>query len=290
MMLDLKAPNCVFQKVDATNLPGTEIKKMGKLLCRSSLILCVLSLWAAVNTQAQSVSELRCRGGEEALVKLFVIDRRQIHFVVTGAQARSIPAYLKNRNNYWSFFVVNTDRRYFEAKNHKAWKRSTEDVSELRCRGGENALVSLFVIDKLDADTLSLNFNSSKKPAGADSSGLEPGTCSWIDRTVKDEEWRQIHFVVTLAQAQSIPAHLNNLDNYWTFFVVKTDGGYFEAKSHKAWTAAAKETSPANTDVAPKPEQGRDSKPDSNDATKSTAQIVKNPSDAKSAIHAAKFR
>jgi hypothetical protein len=137
---------------------------MGKLLCRSSLILRVLSLWAAANTQAQSASELRCRGGEEALVKLFVIDR-------------------------------------------------------------------------LDANTLSLNFNSSRKPAGTDSSGLEPGTCSWIDRTVKDEEWRQIHFVLTAAQARSIPIHLKDRNNYWSFLVITTDRGYFEAKSHQVWTA-----------------------------------------------------
>jgi hypothetical protein len=181
----------------------------------SFMIIWGLLLLAAVSVEAQSVSELRCRGGEDALVKLFVIDKldadtlslnfnssrkpagadssglepatcswidrnvrddewRQIHFNVTGEQAQSIPAYLKNRNNYWSFFVVNTDRGYFDAKSHKAWTQDGSEL-ELRCRGGEDPLVKLFVIDKLDADTLSLNFNSSKKPSGADSSGLEPG-------------------------------------------------------------------------------------------------------------------
>jgi len=257
---------------------------MGKLLCRSSFILCVLLLWAA-NTQAQSVSELRCRGGENALVSLFVIDKldadtlslnfnsskkpagadssglepgtcswidrtvkdeewRQIHFVVASAEAESIPVYLKDRNNYWSFFVVNTDRGYFEAKNHQAWVQKISELSEIRCRGGEDALVKLFVIDRLDANSLSLNFNASQKPAGADGAGLEPGTCSWIDRAVKDEEWRQIHFVVEGEQAQSIPAYLKSRDNYWSFFVVNTNRGFFEARSHKPWKRSSVTSNP----------------------------------------------
>jgi hypothetical protein len=96
--------------------------------------------------------------------------------------------------------------------------------------------VKLFVLDTLDSNTLSLNFNSSKKPAGTDSSGLEPATCSWVDRAVRDDEWRQIHFEVTGEQAESIPAYLKNRNNYYSFFVVNTDRGYFEAKSHKPWS------------------------------------------------------
>jgi hypothetical protein len=113
---------------------------------------------------------------------------------------------------------------------------SAQEGTELRCRGGEDALVKLFVIDRLDANTLSLNFNASQKPAGADGSGLEPGTCSWLDRTLKDNELRQIHFRVTEAQADSIPAHLRNPNNYWSFFVVDTDKGFFEAIKHQAWS------------------------------------------------------
>jgi hypothetical protein len=50
-----------------------------------------------------------------------------------------------------------------------ATKAQAQDASEIRCRGGEDA----FVIDKLDADTLSLNFNSGPHAAGADSKGLD---------------------------------------------------------------------------------------------------------------------
>ena len=122
---------------------------------------------------------------------------------------------------------------------------SAQELSELRCRGNDNALVDIFVIDKLDADTLSLNFNASPRAAGPDSQGLDPGTCSWIDRTVKEDEWRQIHFRVTGTQAESIPAHLKNPKNYWSFFVISSDRGYFDAKNHQVWTTATKPETPA---------------------------------------------
>jgi len=145
-----------------------------------------------------------------------------------------------------------------------SFSASAQEVSELRCRGNDNPLVDIFVFDKLDADTLSLNFNSSKRAAGPDSKGLDPGTCSWIDRTVKEDEWRQIHFVVTAAQAESIPAHLKNPKNYWSFFVISSDRGYFEAKSHKVWTVetnqeASRMPSPNESQPSPSPNESQPS-------------------------------
>ncbi|MGZ8920205.1 MAG: hypothetical protein ACXW3L_04405 [Limisphaerales bacterium] len=124
-------------------------------------------------------------------------------------------------------------------------RTGAQELSELRCRGAKDALVDAYVIDKLDADTLSLNFNASSRASGPDSKGLDPGTCSWIDRPVKEDEWRQIHFLVTAERAQSIPAYLKNPDNYWSFFVVSSAQGYFDAKRHQAWTTAIKPETPA---------------------------------------------
>jgi hypothetical protein len=138
-----------------------------------------------------------------------------------------------------------------------SFSASAQEVSELRCRGNDNPLVDIFVIDKLDSDTLSLNFNSSPRAAGPDSKGLNPGTCSWIDRTLKEDEWRQIHFMVTAAQAESIPVHLKNPKNYWSFFVITSDRGYFEAKSHKVWTV---ETKP-ETSAMPSPNESQPNTP-----------------------------
>lgn len=125
-----------------------------------------------------------------------------------------------------------------------ALARAPQEPVELRCRGAKDALVDAYVIDKLDADTLSLNFNVSSRAAGPDSKGLDPGTCSWIDLTFKEDEWRQVHFQVTAAQAESIPAHLKNPNNYWVFFVTSSDRGYFEATSHNAWQPGAKQPVP----------------------------------------------
>jgi hypothetical protein len=139
-----------------------------------------------------------------------------------------------------------------------------QEPSELRCRGGDNPLVDIYVIDRIDADTLSINFNASQRAAGSDNKGLYPGTCSWIDRTVKEDEWRQIHFVVTAAQAESIPAHLKNPKNYWSFFVISSDRGYFEAKSHKVWTVetnqeASRMPSPNEPQPSPSPNESQPS-------------------------------
>ncbi len=106
---------------------------------------------------------------------------------------------------------------------------------ELRCRGGAEA----FTIDRLDENKLSLNFSASARPAGANERGLEPGTCSWVDRVVNEAEPKQIQFAASEAEATSIPQRLKNPAKYWSFFVFSTNEGYFEAKSHKAWQPAA---------------------------------------------------
>ncbi len=137
-----------------------------------------------------------------------------------------------------------------------------QEASELRCRGGGEPNVKLFVFDQISDGRLSMSFDSSSKPAGVDGTGLEPGTCSWIDRTLKDDEWRQIQFVVTGNQAQAIPSLLNDRNNYWSFFVVNTDRGYFEAKRHQAWTA---ETKPDSSGTASPPQPQPNSSPASFD-------------------------
>jgi hypothetical protein len=100
-------------------------------------------------------------------------------------------------------------------------------VFELRCRGGEN----LFVIDGpavTGSDTLSLSFGWSLNAAGPDGAGLDPGTCSWIDRSFRDGEPSQIHFTTT-GPVQQVIDHLNDARNYWSFWVYNTNRGYMEA-------------------------------------------------------------
>ena len=44
------------------------------------------------------------------------------------ADAQSIPAYMRDPNHYWSFFVVNTNQGFFQATEHKYWKPGMEPV------------------------------------------------------------------------------------------------------------------------------------------------------------------
>jgi hypothetical protein len=106
-------------------------------------------------------------------------------------------------------------------------------VFELRCRGGEN----LFVVDGpavTGSDTLSLSFGWSMNAAGTDGAGLDPGTCSWIDRSFRDGEPSQIHFTTT-GPVQQVVDHLNDPGNYWSFWVYNTNRGYMEATRNAPW-------------------------------------------------------
>lgn len=108
-----------------------------------------------------------------------------------------------------------------------AGAQANAGIYELRCRGGEN----LFVLDgpaATGSDTLHLNFGWSMKAAGTDGAGLDPGTCSWIDRSFRDGEPSQIHFT-TSGPVQQVVDHLNDPSNYWSFWVYNTNRGYMEA-------------------------------------------------------------
>ncbi len=112
---------------------------------------------------------------------------------------------------------------------------------ELRCRGGDEVSIDR-TADEGKTIQLNLgpvrflNFKASTRAAGADARGLEPGTCSWIDRPLSDPEPRQVRFTLSEDQANARPQfNLRDPDKYWSFFVFNTNQGYFEAASHKEW-------------------------------------------------------
>ena len=101
------------------------------------------------------------------------------------------------------------------------------------CRGGEEA----FRIDDLEKAggkvELAVNFSASKVAPGSDVWKLDPGTCSWADRLVAEEEPVQIVLDVTPAIAQRIRAHLNSSPtNFWQFFVRDTKRGHYVTRNH----------------------------------------------------------
>jgi hypothetical protein len=140
------------------------------------------------------------------------------------------------------------------------------NVYELRCRGiNAGGTLSFQTVDsKVHSSgatviTLELSFSPSLEAAGANSGGLLPGECSWVDRPIsRDKEPWRVRFETPanaqLKQAQSgsrvdrsataaesyadantIPIYLASPNRYWSFYVISTGRGYFEAMSHRHW-------------------------------------------------------
>lgn len=117
---------------------------------------------------------------------------------------------------------------------------------ELRCRGKSGA----FAIDELYPNAFSLRFTASSRAAGAGNEGLDPGTCAWIDRQVNSAEPLQIHFRAQPFQTTLIGEQLKDPNNYWSFVVINTNRGYFEANSQNPITQpAATPQSSSNADI-----------------------------------------
>jgi hypothetical protein len=53
--------------------------------------------------------------------------------------AQSIPAYMKDPNHYWTFFVVNTNQGYFQATEHHYWKPNLEQVRAIDSKRANKA-------------------------------------------------------------------------------------------------------------------------------------------------------
>ncbi len=101
------------------------------------------------------------------------------------------------------------------------------------CRGGD----SLFRIDDLEKTTgnvkLALSFLPSSTAPKGNVRKIDSGTCTWDDRTVNDEEPKQIQFDATSTQAQKIREVLNSPNKFWQFNVRVTKYGYFETLDNK---------------------------------------------------------
>ncbi len=89
-----------------------------------------------------------------------------------------------------------------------------------------------------------IDFKGGNGAARANGSGLQPGTCSWIDRVLSASEPRRIHFdahplLVDIGWTQqqdkgtSMSKYFNDPSHFWSFFDYNTGKGYFDATSHK---------------------------------------------------------
>ena len=109
---------------------------------------------------------------------------------------------------------------------------------EIRCRGpvDDSQIVDWDTNPNVTSNSLLFSFIPSSGAAGADGSGLTPGTCSWIDRPFSSNEPREIQYIINDVSDQNKHRnHLKQPNSYWSFFVVNTNPHYFEAKLHQRW-------------------------------------------------------
>lgn len=116
--------------------------------------------------------------------------------------------------------------------------RSGQRHFPLNCRGGERMVVDTLgpLPDNPIRVRLSLTFAPSRRAAGWNGEGLEPGTCGWIDRPVNGAEPRQVRF----APAGDDSAYQLTRDTsvYWSLLAYNTDSGHFQGVGYRHWRAA----------------------------------------------------
>jgi len=122
------------------------------------------------------------------------------------------------------------------ATNAQAQPAANEQPSngyfKMICRGADSAFRIVDLERRFINVKLGLNFSPSTTAPRGDVWKIDPGTCSWDDRTVNDNEPKQIQFIASTPQAQKIRAVLNSPDQFWQFYVRLTNYGYFETRSN----------------------------------------------------------
>ena len=96
------------------------------------------------------------------------------------------------------FSIVPAYAQPTPAKRNPAVAKATIPQRELRCRGGASIHLTgnRAIDDNGYGDTMEvhLSFVRSSKLPHLRGGGLDPGTCSWTDRVVRDDEPATIHF------------------------------------------------------------------------------------------------
>lgn len=198
----------------------------------------------------------------------------------------TLQEYLNDPEHYWVFYVDDVTnvsmshgayRGLFSAGGKREGKSSTsvaaerQRTAELRCRGGSGLAFSRGAATGDNQITMALAYRASQYPPGEYGTGLNPGTCAWVDRagmvrepgrieftTAGNAQLKQIQSGSTVdrsptaaerwADAQTIAAYMTDWGHFWTFTVrvsaPKT------ARTHAAWIA------PTRPIVIPTPGNG----------------------------------
>ena len=198
----------------------------------------------------------------------------------------SLQEYLNDPEHYWVFYVDDVTnvsmshgayRGLFSAGGKREGKSKTSVAAErqrtveLRCRGGSGLAFSRGAGAGDNQITMTLTYRGSQYPPGEYGTGLNPGTCAWVERagmagepgrieftTAGNAQLRQIQSGSTVDRsstaaerwpdAQTIPAYMTDWSHFWTF-TVKVSAPEI-ARTHGAWIA------PSRPIVIPTPGNG----------------------------------
>lgn len=124
-------------------------------------------------------------------------------------------------------------------------------AGELICRGGETPAVARYGTAADGTEIQMMYFSPSEDAARADGSGLVPGKCSFVDRSIAEAGAGIVLFKSTAAGGEALDKSLRDAGNYWRFVVRKNDSGFYEATEHAAWLpiAGTASTLPNRTDA-----------------------------------------
>ena len=188
----------------------------------------------------------------------------------TVPDPRNLPVYLGSEQHFWVFYVDDATNVAISHGPYLAKFWVGEDVREagqvatatsvrredLRCRGGHGLSFTRGASAGTNQVVMTLNYTAAANPAGAESGGLAPGTCAWVNRegaraepgrvdfvTAGNAQLRQIQSGVTVDRsataaerfpdANTIPLYMTATTHYWNFTVGLANPD--SALAHAAW-------------------------------------------------------
>jgi len=203
---------------------------------------------------------------------------------------RTLPMYLGDPAHFWVFYVDDATNVAIShgAYGGKFWVgdevRDAGEIAsatsvrreELRCRGGHGLAFTRGAAAGTNQLLMTLTYAAAADAAGAESRGLAPGTCAWVNRegaraepgrvdfvTAGNAQLRQIQSGVTVDRsvtaaerfpdANTIPAYMTVTTHYWNFTVGLANPD--SALAHAAWkrsVAGAYSTDKATSTAATK--------------------------------------
>lgn len=110
----------------------------------------------------------------------------------------------------------------------------------LSCRGGSGVVFDTILPRSDTGGTvqLSLTFAANPVAAGAEGQGLQPGTCAWSDRPLRDAEPRRVRFGIH--HTDSTPGRTaGDSGLFWSFLIEHSESGQLVGRGYRHWHASS---------------------------------------------------